>query len=94
MQDTRQPYRVSDADLLLYAEEGIDTFLRIRPDLKIGITRTPGQVPATFDEGGYTPLLTEFIAAKAELRDDQAMNETRVVALMQKVQGGLVSTGI
>lgn len=96
LQDTRTPYRYTDTDLLRYVEDGVSTFLRIRPDLRVGYGWRPGQpdIPASLEESGYRPLLAEYVAAKAELRDDQFVENGRVVALLQKVRAGLLTPGV
>lgn len=95
LQDTVSPYRYPTADLLVYARDGVATFFRVRPDLRIGLTWTTSDttVPVSLQEG-YWSLLVEYIAAKAEMRDDQSMTDTRVVALLRKVQSGVLGLGI
>jgi hypothetical protein len=96
LQDKVVPYRYEAVELDGYARDAVATFLRLRPDLRIGIEwsrfGTAVEVPATLDD--YWPLLSEYVAAKAELRDDQFTNDGRVIALLQKVRSGLVTTGL
>jgi hypothetical protein len=94
LNDTASPHRYADADLERYLVDGISTMFRMRPDLRIGVTwtRESTDIPDVFDD--FLPLLTEYAAAKAELRDDQFATDGRVVALFQKVRAGLLTPGV
>lgn len=97
LQDLVAPYRYDEAQLQGYARDAIATFLRLRPDLRIGVSwsrfGTESEVPEPLADD-YWPMLSEYVAAKAELRDDQFTNDGRVVALLQKVRSGLLTTGL
>lgn len=84
--------RYPDADLLLYAQEGIRLVRRLRPDTFItsltddpaaGLT-TASTVPVSFE---HFQALADYISARAQDRDDELTGEKAAQWLTLAVGG-------
>lgn len=86
--------RYTDAQLTKLANYAIFEAYRVRPDLKfssIGLDPAPLLVSATFPfPAQYEPLVSDYVAARAELRDDEYSVDGRAAALLTLFKTGLV----
>lgn len=85
--------RYPDAQLVAYLNEGIVAVRRVRPDIFIGQYTTP--VPQITEATLTSPLptpdslfqgLAEYIAGRAELRDDEFAVDGRAMILREQLQ--------
>lgn len=90
LQDVRAPYRYSDDELARTVSDAIGEMRRIRPELFIASLRAelPMYTAATMDTNAPVPdmyfvPLVNFVAGRAELRDDQFTTDGRAVTLLQ-----------
>jgi hypothetical protein len=80
--------RYSDADLLSYANHGILTLAKRRPDLFIGnFSALPDGQKALTDSfplaPGYVQTLADYVTGRAEMADDEFANSGRAAAFAQ-----------
>lgn len=99
LNDRTAPYRYDDADLLQYLEEGIAVMYRLRPDFHVVATQPTGlslstTLPAFIERDGYYPALCDYVVSRAEMRDDQYVDEGLAMLLMQKFQSALLAAGV
>lgn len=95
LQDTRTPYRYSDADLISYLNMAMLEARRLRPDLFLGrmltySTLSTGQ-PLNF-EPMFRPSLVYYVSGRAYLRDDEATTDSRAAVLLNKFVAQLLVT--
>jgi len=86
LQDTVEPYRYSDDDLVLYLNLALATAKRVRPDLFISYSITTDLTISdnfTFTDV-YRPSFLYYIAGRATLRDDEDTADARSSALINK----------
>ncbi len=86
--------RYTAAQLLTIANFALFTAFRIRPDLNFaGIGSTPSTLLATDTfplPPQYEPVVSNYIAARAELRDDEYSVDGRAAALLTEFKAALV----
>ena len=93
LQDTDSNFqRYSDDDLVAYLNNALAEAKRIRPDLFVpsissaSFSFTVSDISAgtviSFDDM-YFPALVDYMAAYAELRDDEAVDSGRAAGLLQ-----------
>jgi hypothetical protein len=80
--------RYSDADLLAYANGGILTLLKRRPDLFIGqfasLPNGSASLATAFPLGvEYIQTIADYVTARAESTDDEHVNSGRAALYMQ-----------
>jgi hypothetical protein len=85
--------RYPDPQLLEYCNDGIRHAFRIRPDFLLGgyngtvSTYTASQeVPLDWQ---YVHLLKQYVAARAEFRDDEYSQDGRAAAFLQMFEIGM-----
>lgn len=87
--------RLTDTELLTYAN---DAFLRIRkkrPDLFLGMWNIlPAELAVTAyfpvsDE--YMPIIADYITARAEMKDDEHIGDGRAAGFVKLFEDGLVT---
>jgi hypothetical protein len=78
--------RYTDAQLLEYANDGVQEGFRIRPDFKLGSYTT---APSAYLVGNTVPfpynyqmLLKHYVVFRAELRDDEYSQDGRAATLL------------
>jgi hypothetical protein len=78
--------RYTDAQLMEYANDGVQEGFRIRPDFKLGSYTT---APSTYVVGSTVPfpyvyqmLLKHYVVYRAEIRDDEYSQDGRAAALL------------
>ena len=84
-----QPSGVNtEGQLLRYAKQAIAEARRIRPDLfitNLSATFSALTAPSTFPvPEEYEAVVVDFVAARAEFRDDEFVSDSRAAALMQR----------
>ena len=102
LQDTDTSFqRYSDADLVAYLNNALAEAKRLRPDLfapsissaSFSYTTTDiGSATALTIDDMYFPAVVDYMAAYAELRDDEAVDTNRAAGLLQlfsvRLRGG------
>jgi len=91
-------YRMSDDDLLGFANNGLDEFFQMRPDLFIGqmsaATASEGHQLGLNDDvpidGRWKRQLADYVIHRAETGDDEHMNSGRASAFMKQLERRLV----
>jgi hypothetical protein len=98
LQDTREPYRHSTAELVAALNIGILETRRLRPDILRSYLRTSApsySAAALSTEVDYAeafrPALVYHIAGYASLRDDENHQDARATVLMNKFVGSLLT---
>ena len=97
IQDTDEPYRYTDTDLIIYANDAMTEIRRIRPDYYYDLAVAAGgydgyEVPQytstdytssdfPLDQQAFTAT-AYFIAGSAALRDDEHTVDARATALL------------
>ena len=89
--------RDTDADLLVYANTGLDEAYRLRPDLFMGsfasTALTEGHQKALADafpiDARFRRAVADYIVGMAEVTDDEHQNSGRAGALLTKFEKGL-----
>lgn len=86
LNDTVATYRYSDADLLAYANAGVQRAYQVRPDLRFGAYSTTvsdlasgGTFPLPL---GYLQAVADYVVFRAETRDDEHVNSQRAAQFM------------
>lgn len=79
--------RYSDVQLLLFANQGMLTLTKRRPDLFIGKFGSLPNGEATLTdpfpiETGYVQVLADYVVARAEMTDDEHANSGRAAAFV------------
>jgi hypothetical protein len=100
IQDTVEPYRYLDADMVQYFNDALAEIRRIRPDFFIGALTAPVDTYLTTDFADPFPLddrayvaTTYFVAGSASLRDDEHELDNRTTALLQAFTAKLTVAG-
>lgn len=80
--------RYPDVDLLAYANHGMLTIAKRRPDLFIGsFANLPDGEKLLGDafplDAGYVQTLADYVVARAEMADDEHVNSGRAAAFAQ-----------
>lgn len=80
--------RYSDSDMLSYANYGILTMLKRRPDLFIGSFSSLPTATATLVDlfplsAAYIQPLADYVTARAEMMDDEHVDSGRTALLIQ-----------
>lgn len=97
LQDTRDPTRYADAELVRNLDEAISEARRLRPDLFVGrirdgvalLTGKPLTTPLPIDDMLFTATVN-YVVGRAEIRDDQFTTDGRAVTLITMFQGALL----
>jgi hypothetical protein len=97
LQDTvNSPYRYSDPELLSALNQAFPEAKRIRPDLFLSLTMpeyTVVDTTAISLNEMYRMALVYYIAGRAQLRDDEDVQDQRAAAFLQmfatKLAGGM-----
>jgi hypothetical protein len=85
--------RYSDAELLAYANDGVQEMFRYRPDFKLG-QYTAGSTTYVVGDtvpvpAQYTMLLTHYLVFRAETRDDEYAIDGRAGAFLLRFEKDL-----
>jgi hypothetical protein len=94
LQDNRSPYRYSDLQLLANLKEALGELWRLRPDAFYGQLAIDYIPPTGWDEDlpveavFFTPIVN-FVVARAEMRDDEFVNDNRAGILYAAFQGAV-----
>jgi hypothetical protein len=98
LQDERTPYRYADSALATYLSEAVGEARRLRPDLFLRTFRAPVPFYTAADSAVQVPLpdmyfsqVVNYVVGRAELRDDQATNDSRAMELLRAF--GIALTG-
>jgi hypothetical protein len=89
--------RYTDAELLTYAQDAYLLALRHRPDLFIGqYSALPSYstltLVSTFPlSDQYFPIISDYITARAEMKDDEFVNSQRAAQFITLFTNGLGS---
>lgn len=90
LQDTVEPYRAEDTELVRYLNNATAELKRIRPDLFVGRGDTPLpyysatetdldlETPET-----YFSALVDYMVAFTELRDDESSADSKAMAFLK-----------
>lgn len=98
-QDQLQPYRVPDSELVGYVSEAVGEARRVRPDLFLSSFRdtipyyTESLMATTYVSlpDMYFAHLVNYVAGRADLREDEFSQDGRAMALMNAF--GVALTG-
>lgn len=89
VQDQRVPYRYPDADLARYVSEAVTEARRVRPDMFFGATRLDLPIYGAGSMATVVPLpdnyftqVVNYVAGRAEMRDDTFAVDGRAMTLM------------
>lgn len=94
--------RYSTTSLVRIIGDGVAMMFRIRPDFMVGRvdprpiyleTALDTKLPDVVSEYHFEPLV-EWVAATAELRDDQFSQDGRAAVILQKVRTALLTPGV
>lgn len=96
LQDQRAPYRYNNLELCRYLAEAVTETRRKRPDLMVysldakPILFTDSNLQAVVDVPDFlfTPI-NNYVAGRAEMRDDSYTTDGRAVALMNLFSNAL-----
>lgn len=98
LQDTVPDYRYSTAELINNLNLGLLEMRRLRPDLMMATFRTsipkytyPAQVVAC--DPMYRVALLYYICGQAQLRDDEATQDSRATVFLNKFVAQLQTIG-
>lgn len=98
LSDQRVPYRYLTSDLAGYVSEAVSEARRVRPDLFILTLRDPTPIYTEASLATEVPLpdsyfsqVVNFVAGRADLRDDEFANDGRAATLIQAF--GIALTG-
>ena len=100
LQDSKTPYRYSDASVVNELNIAIAEAKRLRPDLFLKYrttdypTFTPDAMSVTVPfEDVYRSALSYYIVGKCTLRDEEDTDDKRGMMFMQKFAAQLVTLG-
>lgn len=103
LQDTdSDSYRYTQAELVSYLNEAIQELRRLRPDFFVGSFNTslPSYAEADIAAGTevdvedfLAPALVNYVAGRAQLRDDEFVSDGRAVALINRWTSQIRTTG-
>lgn len=98
LQDEVEEYRYSTASLIDALNIGLMEIRRMRPDIMKAYYRTAIPTYTTSDTSTAVPLtdmyrsaLLYYICGQAQMRDDEATQDARAGAFMQKFVGQLLT---
>lgn len=96
LQDTVSPYRYADTELMHNLNLGITEMRRLRPDVKRSWLRAaPPSYSATNSsvdiDYQYRSALLYYICGMAQLRDDEATQDTRASIFLNKFTAQLLT---
>lgn len=101
LQDATSPYRYSDAEIVEALNLAVSEAARIRPELFLASLRTGQSLPSystgalsatvAVDQRYRTPFLY-YIVGHVQLRDDEATQDSRAAALLNKFVSQLLTT--
>lgn len=85
--------RYSDSQLLEYANDGVKEAFRIRPDFRLGTYTSSLQTYLATDTvpipEQYQMLLKHYVVFRAEMRDDEYVDEGRAAFFLQRFERSL-----
>jgi hypothetical protein len=100
IQDAVPPFRTSDSDLAGYVSEAMGEARRVRPDLFLTMLRDPLPVYTQADFAVAIPLpdsyfsqVVNFVAGRADLREDAFAQDGRAITLISAFGVSLVGSG-
>jgi hypothetical protein len=94
LQDTRAPYRFTDADYLAALNNGIMEARRLRPDLFIGVTTFPSYTSgAVAMDVQYRVALLNYICGSVQMADDEVEQDARSAMFKQLFVSQLLALG-
>jgi hypothetical protein len=98
LQDTLQPYRYSDAELVSCLDEAVLETRRLRPDLVKNYFRSslpdfdPAHLTASVPiDPQYRMAFVYYIVGQAQLRDDETTQDARASVFLNKFVSQLLS---
>lgn len=96
LQDVRAPFRYSNDTLATAVTEAVGEIRRVRPDLFLADMRAGLPMYTALTLGAVLPIpdflfvpVVNFVAGRAELRDDQFTTDGRAVTLIQLFTAGI-----
>ena len=85
-------FRVTDADFLRWAVDALNSIRNVRPDLFLGnwgaLTLDTVDTELPINEQFFVPIVT-YLAGRAELTEDEAVNSGRAKLMAELMQGFL-----
>lgn len=89
LQDS-EAVRYTNAELLEYANDGVQEAFRIRPDFRLGSFTAPDQIYNLNDQvplpSTYVMLLKQYVVARAEFRDDEYTLDGRAAVFLGRFE--------
>lgn len=96
LSDTREPYRYTDARLILALNQAFAETKRLRPDLFISVnfvlpSYTVSDTAQAFPiDEMYFPTVVDYVVGRQAFADDEFTLDGRAAAFFQKWQGNLI----
>lgn len=98
--DQTTPYRYPDADLVGYVNNGVATMYRLRPDFHLSavlptfsVGTLTAEIPDFIVSEGFYPALIDFVVHRAQMRDDQYVDEGISAVFIEKFRAQLLGLG-
>lgn len=96
LQDTIEPFRYTDEDLVLALNYGLDTARRLRPDLFLSMSFSPpyfaaADATAFSIDAQYRLPFVYFVAGHAQLRDEEDTQDNRAAAFLGRFTASLLT---
>lgn len=95
LQDSVAPYRYTDAELLVGANDCIKMIRKLRPDVFYGTFKTAiadYALTDTFPIGEeYKVAVRDYVVAHGQLRDSEDVSTSRAASFMAMFEKGLVT---
>jgi hypothetical protein len=95
LQDTVSPYRYSDAELLVGANDAVKIIRKVRPDIFLGQFSTAiadAILSTTFPIGlEYKKTVRDFVVAHGQLRDSEDVIATKAAMFIQMFKESLTA---
>lgn len=95
LQDLVLPYRYSDSELLVGANDAVKTIRKLRPDTFIGQFSTPlvdAVLTDTFPLGDeYKMVVRNYVVAHGNLRDSEDSSGGKAAVFMTLFKEGLIN---
>lgn len=98
LQDTVADYRYSDAELTENLNLGLLEMRRLRPDLLMStfgstIPKYTATTQSVALDAMYRPALLYYICGQAQLRDDEATQDSRATVFINKFTSQMLTIG-
>lgn len=95
LQDSVSPYRYSDAELLVGANDAVKTIRKVRPDIFYGkykVAISDAALTDTFPIGEeYKMAVRDFVVAHGQLRDSEDASSSKAALFMELFAKGMTA---